>query len=160
MFGFLSVMRGVKEALDKTHAPSNRSRYYLACRFGLVYPPSADSKKRCVVPPRVLISNQLIFNKFSLALALIAAGQTEEAREIVREIENERGETFAPAYYPALIYAYLGDDDAAFKWLDKAIEERGYWTLWMQVEPRFDRLREDRRFTERLEKIKPLSWQK
>jgi hypothetical protein len=57
-----------------------------------------------------------------------------------------------------LIYANLNEPETAFRWLDKALEERGYWTLWMRVEPRFDRLAQRSAFRRTLlGKIKPLS---
>ncbi|HEX8246545.1 MAG TPA: tetratricopeptide repeat protein [Pyrinomonadaceae bacterium] len=108
----------------------------------------------------VEISDELSFNKFSLALALIAAGQTGGARSIAAELEKRRRERFAPAYFLALIYANLNESETALRWLDEAIKERGYWTLWLLVEPRFARLRDDSRFAERLARVKTLNYSK
>ena len=94
-------------------------------------------------------------NKLSLGLALIDAGQAKEARAIAAELEARKKKSEVPAYFPALIYAVLGEYQKAFYWFERAIEERGYWTLRMRNEPRLDPLRRDPRFIEMLERIKP-----
>jgi serine/threonine protein kinase/tetratricopeptide (TPR) repeat protein len=132
--------------------------YYLALQgLGWVCPPLGLYDEAIAGARRAVeVSGKLGINKFSLALALIAAGQIEEARKIAAELEELCRTKNVPPYYPAVIYANLNEPETAFRWLDRAIEARGYWTLWMRVEPRLDCLREDRRFVERLEKIKPL----
>ncbi|MDQ4120740.1 MAG: protein kinase [Acidobacteriota bacterium] len=104
----------------------------------------------------IRICDEQALNKFSLALALIDAGQIKDARVIAAELEMRRKKEIVPAYYLALLYAYLNEDEKAFGWFDLAIEERGYYTLRMRVEPRLDRLRKDPRFAGLLERIKPL----
>jgi hypothetical protein len=48
----------------------------------------------------------------------------------------------------APIYAGLGENDQAFAYLEKAYEERSPELVNLRVEPRFDSLRSDPRFTE------------
>lgn len=160
MFGFCFYnARKYEKGLEKTRqALEIEPDYYLPLQgLGWVCPPLGlfdEAIKGC--RRAVEISDEMSFNKFSLAMALIAAGETEEARRIAHEIEERKQNSIIPAYFSALIYALLGEEKTAFEWLDEAIEERGYWTLWMNVEPRFDALRDDERFKQRLEKIKPL----
>ena len=52
-----------------------------------------------------------------------------------------------------LIYVGFGDRRSAMDWLEKAYEERSAWLAWMNVEPRFDPLREDPRFKQLAAKI-------
>ncbi|MDQ3801622.1 MAG: protein kinase [Acidobacteriota bacterium] len=133
--------------------------YYLALKsLAWVCPPLGKVDEGIAGARRAVeISDELKFNKFALALALCAAGQRDEARKIAVELEKIRRERYAPAYFPALIYANLGERETAFRWLDEAIAERGYWTLWLGVDPRFDSLREDSRFAERLARIESVS---
>ena len=49
-------------------------------------------------------------------------------------------------YTVAAIYTGLGDKDDAFKWLEKAFEERDVWLMNLKVDPVFSRLRTDKRF--------------
>lgn len=159
MFGFCFYnARRYEEGLEKTRAAiSIDPDYYLPLQgLGWVCPPLGlfdEAVKGC--RRAVEISDEMSFNKFSLATALIAAGEREEARRIALEIEERSLDSIIPAYFLSLIYALLGEEKTAFEWLDKAIQERGYWTLWLNVEPRFDYLRGDERFKQRLEKIKP-----
>ena len=50
-------------------------------------------------------------------------------------------------------FAALGDNDAAFRWLDKAIEVGDYQVIFLAIDPRFDPIRADPRFIDRLHRI-------
>ena len=51
------------------------------------------------------------------------------------------------------VYALAGDKDAAFAWLDKAIDARDGWIALIKVQPAYDNLRADPRFTKILERM-------
>ena len=53
-----------------------------------------------------------------------------------------------------MIYAGLGDKDQALKWLQEAYEERAGWLVYLNVDPRYDSLRSDPRFTDLLRRMK------
>jgi len=53
----------------------------------------------------------------------------------------------------AVIYAALGDNDKAFKYLNKAVEEKLGAVLFIKTMPPLDRLESDPRYNELLEKI-------
>lgn len=46
------------------------------------------------------------------------------------------------------IYIGLGETDLAFKWLEQAYQERLWYLALLAVDPLFDRLRGDARFTD------------
>jgi hypothetical protein len=46
----------------------------------------------------------------------------------------------------ALVHAGLGDKSEAFRWLDKAYDERSHWLVWLSLDPRWNGLRGDPRF--------------
>lgn len=77
-------------------------------------------------------------------------GRTEEARALLSEVLSRED---APAYYIALAYAGMGEKDAAFKWLDKALEERAGPFNELNAEPMFDSLRADPRFAALLRRM-------
>jgi hypothetical protein len=54
--------------------------------------------------------------------------------------------TDPPSYYIALAYVGLGDNDNAFRWLDKTLEERAGPFNELNADPMFDPLRADPRF--------------
>ena len=47
----------------------------------------------------------------------------------------------------------LGDVDLGFKWLQKACADRSFDLISLKVDPRFDPLRDDRRFKPLLKKL-------
>jgi tetratricopeptide (TPR) repeat protein len=57
------------------------------------------------------------------------------------------------AFNMAEIYAQLGEKDAAFEWLEKAINERYYAVMYLRVAPNFDSLRSDPRFADALRRV-------
>jgi len=96
----------------------------------------------------------------SLAFAYALGGKREEAHRILNELLEQARADVKDPYYIALIYAGLGEVDAAFEWLDTAVKNRGAGTLplMIQSDPRIDVLRSDGRFMSILERmnLKPM----
>jgi tetratricopeptide (TPR) repeat protein len=86
----------------------------------------------------------------SLAHAYAKGGEIRRAKEALRELELLTQHRYVSPYWLALVYAGLGQQDAAFEWLSKAGAERDVWLVWLKVEPRFDCLRRDPRFDDLL----------
>jgi TolB-like protein/Tfp pilus assembly protein PilF len=74
------------------------------------------------------------------------SGRTSEASQDLAKLEKQSHDRFVTSYGVALVHAGLGDKDSAFVWLDKAFAERSHWLVWLQLDPRWDSLRSDRRF--------------
>ena len=74
-----------------------------------------------------------------LARAHYAAGSTEVAMRMLRELE--RGRDYRPPYYMAALYAQVGDLDHARRELERARRERTGAYVWFNVDPAMDRLR-------------------
>lgn len=81
-----------------------------------------------------------------LGHALAANEDTKEALRIARELERLRGDKGLFAYEIAVIHAALGDDEKAYGWLMRAVQERSGWIAYLRVDPRLDRLHDDPRF--------------
>ncbi len=133
-------------------------RYYLALQgMGWVCPPLGKFDEGISACRKALeISDSIGFNKLSLALILAESGETEEARKLLDELLEKDRTSHIPAYFFGLLYAVLGDIELSLNHLEQAVKDRGYWTQWMRVEPRLDRLRGIVRFEELLTKIAPL----
>ena len=80
----------------------------------------------------------------------VRMSQTQKARALLSEMLS-RGD--APAYFVALAYVGLGEKDAAFRWLEKSVQEKWGPFNELGVEPLFDSLREDPRFPVLLRRI-------
>jgi tetratricopeptide (TPR) repeat protein len=52
------------------------------------------------------------------------AGRTKEARAILERMLDRSAKTNGSAFYVATVYAGLGDNDQAFSWLNKALDQR------------------------------------
>jgi hypothetical protein len=80
-------------------------------------------------------------------------GERERAQEALALLEAERHERYLPASEIARVYAVLGEADAAFEWIDRAIEERTPRILQLGIGPAYDRIRDDPRYAVRLARI-------
>ena len=92
-------------------------------------------------------------NKGYLALSLAKAGQRTEATKLLSELEQESTRRYVPSYAFALVYIGLNEKSDAFVWLEKQIEERGYWASVYAVAPELDELRSDPRFKAMLKRL-------
>ena len=57
------------------------------------------------------------------------------------------------AYEIAQVYAFRGDIDTAFSWLDRAFERRDQSMLWLAGDPLMDNLRNDQRYFELMRRV-------
>lgn len=82
------------------------------------------------------------------------AGRRDVAAQILGRLEErvKRGEYVSPVSI-ALIHIGLGDADRAFRWLERAYDERAPQLIWLKVDPIFDPLRSDPRFTRLLRRM-------
>ena len=81
-----------------------------------------------------------------LGWALGRAGRPAEAREIVRRLDSLSRTRYVAPLDLAMVEIGLGDADAAFRVLDRAVEERNAWLIFLNVEPMFEPIRADPRF--------------
>ena len=88
-----------------------------------------------------------------LGHAYAASGKKSEAQHVLSELQDLQGRRYVSPYTVAAIYAGLGEKDQAFKWLEKAYEERDIWLMNLKVDPVFSKLRSDRRFPDLLARI-------
>jgi TolB-like protein/Tfp pilus assembly protein PilF len=81
-----------------------------------------------------------------LASALAQTGEREEAEEILRSLEQRSRETHVSPILFAGMYAGLGESDEAFRWLNRAVDERSSGIIYIRMDPTFRSLRSDPRF--------------
>ncbi len=77
-----------------------------------------------------------------LANALAVAGHREEAWKVLDRVKNVPWRGFGDA----LVHTGLGENDEAFRSLERAIDLRAPLVTLLKVDPRFDTLRQDSRF--------------
>ena len=89
-----------------------------------------------------------------LGHAYAVAGKRAEAQQVLTDLQQLQSQRYVSPYTVAAIYAGLGDNEQAFKWLDRAVEERDIWLMNLKVDPVFAKLRTQRQFTDTLARIR------
>lgn len=88
-----------------------------------------------------------------LVQALAGAGRINEARTLLRSLDELAGRQYVSPYVRAVALAGLGDRDAAFVALDAAYQERHPWLVLLAIEPLLDPLRVDPRFAQLMDRV-------
>ena len=73
--------------------------------------------------------------------------------EAIKTVQARRKTGFASGYLIATLYADLGDDDQAFRWLNVAYQEREWHLISLNTDFAFDSLRSDPRFMDLMRKV-------
>jgi TolB-like protein/Tfp pilus assembly protein PilF len=89
----------------------------------------------------------------ALGRTLALANKRDSAMKTLRKLETLAKERYVSPFEFASIFLALGQLDVAFKWLNKARDERVFELIAMRVDPRFDPLRDDPRFDAIVEQI-------
>jgi urea transport system substrate-binding protein len=88
-----------------------------------------------------------------LAAAQALAGNREEARALLTELQEQSKKRYVTPECHFLVHVALGERNQAFAWLRKMYEVRSQYPLRLKVQPDFDPLRDDPRFAEWLRRL-------
>lgn len=88
-----------------------------------------------------------------LAHAYASAGNAGKARELITELEAEAASRYVSPANLAVAYVGVGDRDAAMACLERAFVERSQGLTFLKIDPVYDPLRTDPRFTELLRRV-------
>jgi TolB-like protein/DNA-binding winged helix-turn-helix (wHTH) protein/Tfp pilus assembly protein PilF len=84
----------------------------------------------------------------TLQRGLAAGNYKESLRESMKQWEALSRRQYLVVYWPAFVYASLGDKEDAFRWLQKAAEEHSWCMMFLSNDPVWDPIRSDPRFAE------------
>jgi serine/threonine-protein kinase len=73
-----------------------------------------------------------------LGEAYAAAGCSDEARNILQQLQQSSNERYVSPYAVGRIYATMGQKDEALHWLEVAYAERSGHMVMLKMNPRFD----------------------
>jgi TolB-like protein/Flp pilus assembly protein TadD len=82
----------------------------------------------------------------ALAHAYALAGRTQEARIILEEMNNDKTSRYVASPMIARIHLGLGEFETALDWLQKGLEERSFWMVFLKNDPVYDPIRSHPRF--------------
>jgi serine/threonine protein kinase len=91
-------------------------------------------------------------------LALLAqvhalSGNKSQAISVLEDLEQLTKKRYVCSYEVATAYVLLREKDRAFRWFDKAVEDRSDCMVVLAVDPRLDSLRSDPRFQDLLRRV-------
>ena len=90
----------------------------------------------------------------ALGHAYAVSGNRTEAENVLGHMKELSAQRYVAPYNFAIVYAGLGDKDAAFDWLTRAYNDRSYiLAVYFNTDARLDSLRNDPRFEELRRKI-------
>jgi serine/threonine protein kinase/tetratricopeptide (TPR) repeat protein len=90
-----------------------------------------------------------------LGAAYAWAGKVEQAENILREMNETAARRYISPYHIALVQSALGRMEPALELLQRAVDSRDAWVLWMAVDPELDPLRSHPRFNTILQELVP-----
>jgi serine/threonine-protein kinase len=93
-----------------------------------------------------------VWHLYGLCLAYRAAGRAKEANAALAAFIKEHGETMA--FQIAEVFAYRGEADRAFEWLDRAFALRDGGMADIKNDPLLKSLEGDRRYTALLKRLR------
>ena len=96
-----------------------------------------------------VLSGGSTFSVGRLGHAYAMSGRTIEAQQVLEELKESANREYAVAW----VYLGLGEKDLTFEWLLKSIQERASQVVYLNVDPIYDSLRSDPRFTELLRQV-------
>ncbi len=99
------------------------------------------------------LTHDASFTLAAFGEALAESGDRRAATEILAQLQERAKSKYVSAYDIALIYAALGDKNAAFKWLAKAEQDRASFLPYITWDRRADSLRDDPRLMRLLERL-------
>lgn len=80
------------------------------------------------------------------AHALVAAGRTVQAHQMLGALEQRASQRYVPPYSIAMAYAALGETEKALEALERAYRARDIHLVFLPIDPRWDALRGNARF--------------
>ena len=92
--------------------------------------------------------------KFALAQALAFSGKKEESFAILKNVLADPKYKDLSETQIAKVYIALKENDLAFKWLNRAFDNRDGGLVYLAVEKIYDRIRDDPRYQELLGKMR------
>jgi tetratricopeptide (TPR) repeat protein len=80
-------------------------------------------------------------------------GKRDEAKQIIAELTARTAHEYIDETLIVYILIALGEKDQAFAWMEKGYQSRASNLPWLNMEPKFDPLRSDPRFSEFVRRI-------
>lgn len=114
-----------------------------------------NSKAHEAAEHSVELSNRSPASLCAMAHAEVANRRLEVAARLRDEIESAATHRYVSGYDRASTFLALGEISNALRCLEEAFVDRDWWVCWIAVDPRWDSLRHEPRFTKILMSTQP-----
>jgi tetratricopeptide (TPR) repeat protein len=81
------------------------------------------------------------------------SGEHREARNVLKELQEQSKRCYVSAYSQAIVHLALGDENQTFSCLEKAYEDRCEMMTWLRIDPDFESIRSEFRFKDLLRRV-------
>jgi TolB-like protein/DNA-binding winged helix-turn-helix (wHTH) protein/Tfp pilus assembly protein PilF len=152
---YLYLARRYDEAIAKTHRTLEIEPNFAWAYFdrGLSYVQKGKWREALADLETARRLDDAPFSAAVLGEAYALSGDKSRARQILHELQARAKREDVSALYPAIIYAGLGEKDAAFAGLEEAFKERATYLLALKTAAFYDPLRSDPRFDGLLKRV-------
>jgi TolB-like protein/Tfp pilus assembly protein PilF len=132
--------------MDEDYVPS----LYL---LGRIYEQLGQLDQAIAVFEKVLAVNDAPTFLAALGHVQAMSGNDGAARRILAQLQEQSQQNYASGYAEAVIHLALRDKNEAFLCLERACDERCEMMTWLKVDPLFDGVRSDLRFSGLLRRV-------
>jgi tetratricopeptide (TPR) repeat protein len=139
------------------------ARHYLALAYvqkGMHAEAIAELRKLIKAPESGPIPDRVLESESeasaSLGFAYGMAGKQAEARDFLSQLDALSKRRYVSPLYFANVYAGLKENDKAIEYLNKAFDARHPGLVLIRIEPMFDGMRSDGRFTQLTKRFEPI----
>jgi len=153
---FLFYSRRFDDALTQCRAALEIDPNYVEAlvNTGDVYAVTGkDSEDHKVYAKADTLSGETPATIAALDRAFVKSGLRGEAQALIELDRKQIEDGIISPIEPALLYSVCGRKDEAFSWLEKAFDRRSFGMIFLAVNPIWDPLRSDPRFTDLLRRI-------
>jgi eukaryotic-like serine/threonine-protein kinase len=88
-----------------------------------------------------------------LGYVYAVSGKRGDALRVLDQLKELSKRRYVSPFFIALIYAGLEDKDQAFAWLEKAYVDRSDLLVYLEMEPKLDSLRPERKFADLVSRV-------
>jgi tetratricopeptide (TPR) repeat protein len=152
----LRLARRYDQAIEEYNKTLAMDPNFADARFGLgiAYAQNGMYEKAVAeINKAIILSGNSTHVIAALGRAHALSGKRAEAQKVIAELLEIARQRYVSPLDIAIIYATLGDSDKAFSWLEKAYEEHACWLIELGIEPCWDKLHSDPRFTQLLGRV-------
>jgi tetratricopeptide (TPR) repeat protein len=114
---------------------------------GLAYEQKGQFKEAISDLQRAVEIDDKPLNLGALGHIYALSNRKQEVRRILLALDKRAEHEYVDPWSYGVIYSGLGDRDTAFRWLEKAYQQRSYWIFALKVAAIYDSLHSDPRFT-------------